>query len=343
MKSSTCCLALLFLATLPSRVDARMPTFNWDTVPVFNHMGNESGPFNDAAVRILSRFPLVTFEKSQGIRESSCCAEDKIIAAAKQIKAVNSSVHTIFYLNSVIDFNQYHLHEEFSQRPNLYLRNSSGNIVEIPIGNSTPHYNVFDFSQEEARQLWSAVCISAYKTGYIDGCFADRAGEKNFRDNKLTLEKEAAYRSGHDKVLQDLQKALGDNVLIANNYLLSDVGATMIEAFRSNEESIELLQKAVMQKKLVEVHAGYYDSCENITDTLAAFLIGAGEYSYYACSAAWSVNADWLVWHPEYDKPLGKPLGLAVKEGEVYTRRFASGTTASFDISTNKGDIRWAK
>ncbi|XP_065830205.1 uncharacterized protein [Oscarella lobularis] len=327
-------------------VAARMPKFSWDTVPVFNHMANVSGPFNDEAVRILARFPLVTFEKMQGASLSPCCSEDKIVEAAKQIKATNSSVITIFYLNSVLDFTNYRLHEELLKRPELFLRNASGDIVRIHPGKSPELLNVFDFSQEAARNLWANDCINATKSGYVDGCFADRAGEEAFAHNKLTPEKATAYANGHDQVLQDVQKSLGDNVLIANNYLLSGVTATMIEAFRSNEESIQRLQEAVSQKKLVEVHAGYFDSCKNITDTLAAFLIGAGDYSYYACSAGWTANeihTDWLTWHPEYDKPLGKPTGPATKEGDVYTRHFASGTVATFDTKTNKGDIKWAE
>ena len=40
---------------------------------------------------------------------------------------------------------------------------------------------------------------------------------------------------------------------------------------------------------LAQVHAGYHgeehtSNCKNITNTLASFLIGAGNYSYYGCS-----------------------------------------------------------
>ena len=46
-------------------------------------------------------------------------------------------------------------------------------------------------------------------------------------------------------------------------------------------------------------------------------LIGAGERSYYTCSRGWKVQEDPVAqaWHPEYDKPLGTPVGLG-KKGE---------------------------
>ena len=49
-----------------------------------------------------------------------------------------------------------------------------------------------------------------------------------------------------------------------------------------------------------------------------------------------------VVWHPEYDKPLGAPTSDATKNGNVWTRSFASGTVVTFDVSSNEGTIKWA-
>eukprot|EP00118_Oscarella_pearsei_P025517 m.308315 g.308315 ORF g.308315 m.308315 type:complete len:351 (+) comp43746_c0_seq1:72-1124(+) len=345
---------LAFLTAFVLSVAAKRPAFSWETVPVYNHLCNKSGAFSDETARFLARFPLVTIEKGQGSDVSDCCAEDKIIAAAKQVKAVNSSVYTIFYYNSVLDWNQYRLHQEFLKHPDYWLKNASGDPVRIP-GDGTfkqpkDGMLVFDFSQDDVRKFWASDCLNATKTGYIDGCFADRANEESFRQNNLTTEKAKAYAAGHVEVLQYIQKNLGDGVIIANNDLVPGVGSTMIEGFEANEESIQHLQEAVAQGKLVQAHAGYGQDgsdnrCQNITNSLAAFLIGAGEYSYYGCSRGWFVDADhmdWLTWHPEYDKPLGKPMGQATKAGSVYSRRFSSGTAVTFDAKTNEGSIKWA-
>jgi hypothetical protein len=340
--------ALVFIGIVSST--RQVPLFSWDTVPVFNHLANSSGPFDDETVRFLAKFPIVTIEKTQGALISQCCAEDKIIAAAKQIKAVNSSTYTVFYLNSVIDWPEYRLHQVFMEHPDWWLRNASGQPVHVaPPGDKTV-MEVFDFSQEVVRQLWMNVCFNAGKSGVIDGFFADRAGEDNFAHNTLTPEKEAAYSKGHLQVLQDLQTAIADNILIANNAVLNGVFGTMLESFAANEESIQSLMEAVDKGRLVEVHAGYHQDgtdnfCKDVNNSLAAFLIGAGPYSYYGCSRGWGFSdhqpSDWLVWHPQYDKPLGEPLGEAVKNGSVYIRHFAKGTTVRFDTSDNRGTIDW--
>jgi hypothetical protein len=81
-------------------------------------------------------------------------------------------------------------------------------------------------------------------------------------------------------------------------------------------------------------------------DSLAAFLIGAGNNSYYG-------TGDWIVhdlndvqnrWCPNmFERPLGPPLANATKDASgVYHRNFSSGTYVSFDTNANKGQIHWA-
>ena len=97
---------------------------------------------------------------------------------------------------------------------------------------------------------------------------------------------------------------------------------------------------------------GADNHCEGITNSLAAFLIGAGEGSFYACSTDWAVDplwpapghpSDWMTWHAEYSRPLGTPLGLGVRSpAGVWTRAFASGTRVEFNESSGEGTLTWA-
>ena len=208
---------------------------------------------------------------------------------------------------------------------------------------------VFDFGQAVVRDFWASDCINATKTGYVDGCFADRAGESGFQHNTLSPETEAAYKAGHVKVLQQLQASV-PGVVIANNDQVPGVKATMMEGFSASEGSITSLIKVSKAGYLVQAHAGYAangedNHCEHIENSLAAFLIGAGNYSYYGCSTGWFVDKDhmdWLTWHPEYDKPLGHPISDASLHGDTYERHFASGTVVQFNRKTNEGMIQWA-
>jgi len=79
---------------------------------------------------------------------------------------------------------------------------------------------------------------------------------------------------------------------------------------------------------------------KEITFPLAAFLIAAEKYAYFAY--AWNYHHDggWLEWYPEYDKPLGPPKGPAKRNGWIYTRQFKH-ASVWLDIENEKAKITW--
>eukprot|EP00756_Hemistasia_phaeocysticola_P057914 Hpha_TRINITY_DN34523_c0_g1::TRINITY_DN34523_c0_g1_i1::g.96465::m.96465 len=333
------------------------PRFSWDTVPVFYHSCNFTGTYTPEAIRVISKFPMVTIEKGQGVQDPADTrpAEDKIVEVLKAVKAVDPNISTIFYYNSVLDWPFYNLHTKFLQRPDLWVRDAKGGVCHTNGDGSFPnHTNMlsFDFAQAAARDLWLSECVNMTRTGFVDGCFSDRATG----DPSCTVPNKTAFEEGHVRVHQELQRAIGNGPLIANHaYDMPGVNAVQIEGFMANEASIETLRQCVANGKITEAHAGYGadgddDHCsKGITNSLAAFLIGAGSRSYYACSRSWKVQVDPVAeaWHPEYDKPLGTPLGEAVKDtaAKTYTRVFVSrhgNTTVTFDYAANVGHIQWA-
>lgn len=68
----------------------------------------------------------------------------------------------------------------------------------------------------------------------------------------------------------------------------------------------------------------------DLMDSIAAFLIIQGKYSYYSASTGW-FDKDW-VWHKEYELAVGQPLGPAVRHGAsgLYTRAYSG-----CDVSVN--------
>ena len=156
--------------------------------------------------------------------------------------------------------------------------------------------------------------------------------------------------------------------------------AMMIEDFVGSETCILKLQTISGRGFTVQAHAGDLpksaewggsgkgNQCiDGDTNSMAAFLIGAGNFSYYHCScnndyggSTWGsasrwpeVPDSWLDWIPEYDFPLGEPTGPAttvpsasritgIANPHVWSRSFSSGTTVTFDGGSGQGTIRWA-
>ena len=73
--------------------------FSWDTVPVFFHSDNVTGPWSEESLRIIAKYPIVTTEKYTGPHGGSekgpgnstavCCEEDRMLAALTAVKAHN--------------------------------------------------------------------------------------------------------------------------------------------------------------------------------------------------------------------------------------------------------------
>jgi hypothetical protein len=142
-----------------------------------------------------------------------------------------------------------------------------------------------------------------------------------------------------------------DGVLIDKRSYQQGISAYQIEFFEPNEASILELKAGASMGWMVQAHVGVKDpvsldcGCACMNDTMAAFLIGAGPYSYYG-SGQWiaadlkDVQQRWCP--PLFDRPLGAPLSDGTKGADgVWRRRFKSGTSVEFNPSTSKGTIDW--
>ena len=374
MASPTTLFALLpLLFARPA--GARLPEFSWATLPVFWHAYNETGslgcPFNDAVLSYVSAHPFAsaTVEKAQGLSGSdgaSSFAEERIAAALQQLKAAAAAagraMATAAYFNSILDWPYYRLASELQANPSFALVNDTGSPVRL---HGDPHFPqpkdgmlVFDFSQAIVRAWFAGACAAlvANASGGIDGCFQDRAGHEAFPGVRNT----SAYDAGHDAVLVDMQALLPGGFVVANGHVPAGatgapgVRATMIEFFGADDASISALRAAAAAGLIVQAHA-YSAACaqpETLQSLLAAFLIGAGNGSYFACSHGWAVDPrwpapgaseDWMQWPVDYDRPLGPPCGDAVKAADRWTRAFgdACRTHVAFNTTTNRGVIDW--
>ena len=101
--ASTILAAAVPLAVLIVHATAAPPVFSWDTLPLFVHCSNKSGPLNDEIVSVMAtQASFAVIEKYQCLE----CAptytggEDKVVAAATAIRAVNPNAAVFLYFVS---------------------------------------------------------------------------------------------------------------------------------------------------------------------------------------------------------------------------------------------------
>ena len=320
----------------------KLPMFSWDTLPVFFHSCNESGLYSEESIKTIAKFQMVTIEKSQSRLVSGVDDEDDMMRVMKMVKDVNPNAATYFYMPSFkVHPQMSKMTRELDQHPDWYLRDSNGTKVKNRQG-----YYAFDVSNPDLRQWWKNFCLNALEVTNGDGCYSDSSHRYNTTFKPpLSPEKEKAWGDGLLELSKEVQEALGDDrLLIGKVANQSYVKAIQIEYFYARNSSIVELMLAVEVGQVVQAHVPITQNCrDDITNFEAAFLIGAGKFSYFGCGGWSTPNNDTnaFIWRPEYDKPLGAPNGPATYKNGVWRREFSHGTTVEFDTSTNTGNIKW--
>ena len=312
---------------------------------MFFHSSNSSGPYSADAIRVIAKYSMVTIEKWQGYDMKNVDDEDQMVLAMKAIKQANPKVATYFYMNSFKDRPEMtRMSRELQQHPDWILHDKDGNPVKNSQG-----FLVFDQSNPDVRQWWLKTCLDAVSAANGDGCYCDSSQHTDSSFPNVSVTKMQEWSKGLLTLTHDVQQKLGDDKLLIGKVPDQPyVKAVQIEFFEPNNDSINSLMEGVKNGKVMQAHIGLRknNSCKgDITNTLAAFLIGAGNYSYYGCGN-WYASGDddtpWY-WRPEFDYPLSEPVGPPSYTGGVWKRYFASGTEVMFNVSTQTGSIRWSR
>lgn len=330
------------------------PDVSLRTVPVMIHSfyGKHDAvpwPRSQADLEILAKYRQVVIEKFEGPCwlecyqhnncSSACGTEDYIVGTAKMIKAINPNVSITFYLNSVMSFPMYHYDATLYRNVSLLLHDKNGKIGKLQNDAGMKNLSVPDFGQEGAIQNHLAEIKKYVDSGAIDGIFSDKAVKDASKDQlcnheciDMTDDVATAWSAGHRKLMYDIQEMLGDGVNMVKggcSWYTGNQTAVYSENLSPDQKSIDKIlafQKA--GHRLIYAYAGKH--CEE--EIIATFLMVVEEGTLINC----------YTWDPMFEKPLGKPLGPAVKKGNVYTRSFASGTTATVDVKKNTGSISWS-
>lgn len=234
------------------------------------------------------------------------------------------------------------------------LKNSSG----LPALEPWSHCHIYDHGKQFVRDYWRDLCLNLTATGVIDGCGADfSALEKNDWDTHTTQyiasnyqlddETAQAWNDGHRQMMTDTAAALGEGgFLIGKDYkelIDQHVNAVLQEGCPSSNSTINMLRNLTATAQLLNRRLIYQcHSSRPSNSVMAAFLCGAGR-DHYLTVGGWMSDRPGFPshWLPEFDRPLGEPLGECVYNADwgIWTRSFASGTYVYFDAVNGKGGV----
>lgn len=226
------------------------------------------------------------------------------------------------------------------------------------------------------RAWWSDAAKAAIEAGPVDGVFADALLQVIAPDKRELLgdEKYEAINEGLIEMLKETRRKIGPDKIILCNSLregrggrfLPTTSGAMIEHFdhfnstakeamaADIEQAIaagkagkivvlkawpgfSVLDKAMMEKPHDELARL---ARERLTFPLACFLVAAQPQSYLCYTWGYRDCDGTFEWYPQFDKPLGPPIGQAVRDGWTFTRRFQHAAVRA-DLETKTAKIEW--
>ncbi len=373
-------LICLFLLTSQQQIEAqnksnRYPEFSWDKVPVAFHFGKRSVLMTaEEAAFVSSRSNFICLEKGHASPQFGS-TEVGIEKEAQQLKKLNPKMKVIFYWNTFLDYGMYEAHEEYQKHPEWWLRKLDGEL-DFKSGD----LKRYDLTNPEVRDWWTDVAAKAIVEGSADGVFMDAFPQVSSPTNieLWGQEKYNAMQVGLKDIIRETREKIGDDNLIVYNGIRSTptwsaafdfpeyTDCAMIEHFgyflSSSKEcmlkDILEMEKAGKNGKMVVLKgwAGFTFTDreamskpleekreiarKSITFPLAAFLVGAQENSYLIYNWGYRMEDGCLEWYPEFDKPLGEPLGDMVKDGWKLSREFKH-ASVWVNLETRDAEIKW--
>jgi hypothetical protein len=359
--------------------DAR-PAFSWDTVPVYIHFGKSSGPLSDEELRFVAETSnFVCFEKGHGIGRLGS-TEAGTAHDALRLKELNPDVKVLFYWNSFLNYRLYDACDEFAEHTEWIFRDDQGEPIYKSRTLEQYDLLDPQFRQWWASIAGRAVREYHCNGIFMDAMIQPRnpnwmrrgwgvGNEGLVLEAQIDQMRRAKESMGDDSILlyNGLRSSDRTAEMRGDEYLPYADGAT-VEHFgafhcRSPEaivRDMKAIEQAGQAGKIVVVK-GWPDPDFNWTNTelmrrppkqlieearekidfsLACFLIAAQRDSYFCYSWGYREQHGSLVDYPELQRPLGEPLGDAVRDGWTFTRSFEH-LDVSVDINERTVRLDW--
>ncbi len=356
------------------------PAFSWETVPVFIHFGKHSGPLTEEELRFVAGVSsFVCLEKGHG-KDRFGSTEKGISHDAKRLKALNPGMKVLFYWNTFINYPLYDACKEVEKHPTWLFRDKQGKpIYKIrtleqynllnpafrrwwasTAGKAVTEYGCDGIFMDAANQAKRSVWM---KKGWGEG------NEHLLTDAVIDMMRLANETMGNEAILlyNGIRSSDRGGDTAGEEYLPHADGA-MVEhfaAFQSRtkesiardiesitqagkngnivivkgwpDQEFNWLNKRKMERPAKELAK---EAKEKMTFSLACFLIAAQEHSYFCYSWGYREQHGSLVDYPQFRRPLGKPMGNAVRDGWQFSRSFEH-ASVSIDVSKRTARIDW--
>jgi hypothetical protein len=311
---------------------------------------------------------------------SACAVENNLVRTLKSVKAVDSTVITMAYLNSILMMPYFRLSEKmYANASELLLRDKTGKLMTFAgdggSGFFCEQFPTYDLTQAAAAAAILADFAEMQASGAVDGVYLDKSATwPGFGDNTaqgsnticqhdcytMTPAQTAAYIAGRLELFRGFDKACGTSGLCSVDYRVAmpaPYGAAAIthsyiprsmHIFRHDAvQGLEVFpNETITFVRSMEGQTQrllWYGTCQT-QDQVAFFLVMAWQGCYCMTFSNEDTAAELWAHGYHYGTKLGAPKGAAtLVNGKTWVRSFAGGAQARYDLNTNVGKVIWPR
>ncbi|MDF7800408.1 putative glycoside hydrolase [Pontiellaceae bacterium B1224] len=351
------------------------PDFSWDTVPRWLIVRNNSAWTQSEIEAMAGNYEVIVWEKANNAGFSTI--EEGILDASSRVKAIDSSIKSLFYRNTSLHYGGYASDATYDEW-NWSRHTTDSNGVEV-VDLHKDLYPWYNYDVADMRDWWvneAALPMILHEpingVDPIDGVFTDKCLVPTtgyfFDGNGDPVDDYIGTQYALEQVLEANGKLMVGNFIRNErhnggreymrfydgsylerwNYPYSGSGQSVADAVCA---SIQLMREASSKGKMIFFKTGENSAASSQEEMeaampyhLALYLIVAEPYSYFAFQdhvAAHTASYHWETsWMPEFSRPLGPPLDGPIKDGYVYTRSFEH-VDVWVDVATEEAVLAW--
>lgn len=326
------------------------PEWSWDQVRTWVAIRRDND-YTDDQIRALADEDVVMLEKFNG-HKTHGTTEKGTLHAAKRIKAVNSKVKILFYLNAMVHYEGYRANKDWQDEWAMF----------DPKKNETFKWRdtlpCYDHTNLDFREWWIQRALEMVAHDEIDGIFIDAIvkADRRFLPTKNASE-------AYIETAEELRSRLPEGKILIGNALRANAGTkkdgnlrhlkyldgSYLEGWAKQDrlaQTLDLMSKALDQGRIIMLNAGpegldeddldklktmeeryeYVGRPQYIGFSLGFFLLIVDTYAYFSYRVGVDAKKGALFDNDRWEavtRKLGKPLGKYVKESKnTFTREF---------------------
>ena len=364
----------------PNAARRNYPSFSWDRVPLYMHV-RKATSYTDEEIAYLARFPLITFEKSNGHKDHGS-VEKGTLVAARAVKRVNPDTTILYYRNVIVHYGGYAANRALDDVSGAFLVDAKGSDKLV-----RRRVSAYDLSNADLRRWWIESCRSVVADPAIDGVFLDgniKALEPGYLRRQIGAAKKKLVTEGYHLMVDGTRAAIGRDKLMVANMIrarfpragleyMHRFDGSYLEGFFHNVgrasyedyvvKGIEATRQAAREGKIIAFTSGLASPANKsamgideahakaasdeaaraaLSYPLAVFLVCAERYSYFRVHEGYSADTDDR-WMRWFPE-YDRPLGPPAGPAVrdgLVYTRSFARAHVRLDIGKRRGEITW--